>query len=441
MRPEERTADKVRALMSELGLPSPPVRPSMRENLATIVEKGYVTKGFIPVSDFITREDSVAQNNTAAASALQKAIDLSWDYTLYQYQNAVFWWTSPEFPEGSGNTESWGKSSESMTLPVMLPPWTMQIGQPIFLPPNVPLLGVGGGEAFTQSQLRFHGAGSTLYLEGNLFATRLGCAPFHQLRGGVHGVKLVPHDTGAPTVIFLGDLSNYRFEKNHIISLSNRTIPAPGGGQTAGPTVAIDHFLNLTNNPQDSNVTYHGFLIYGSGGQQLKEVTVADNQIEGASIGVRLVAAIDSEIRGNKFIYAQCPIWARNNHFTSIIGNNLWGTGNGGIANEPFAPLYGIVASGYGLNIQGNLLSGFQPYAIVTQDRPATSDIDLFVPSPGEGQAAHPGIIVGPNTIYKVIASGASFPLKAETVHQFTYQGRWDMPHAVADIPAGPNLI
>ena len=263
---------------------------------------------------------------------LEMAIRRAWDRADVRRGQ---WQPMPgiDYPEWHGSKSAWPSSEFAIAPVVHLPPGEILISSPVYLPQNVSLV----GPSFASCNMRFTESGCLRVL-GNLRpdeGTNEG-VPFQQLRGQISGVKFVAGDV-EPIQLY-GDLANWRFTNNHLMGTGLR--------DKAG----IQHV-----NAYNEDTPFGRILTADKGGHTLKEVDITDNQIEGFSASISISGAVNCRIHGNKSIYANLGVEARNCSELMITGNSFKGAKPG----EDIQPgdQAGIIGSGKAVAIHSNLFS------------------------------------------------------------------------------------
>lgn len=233
------------------------------------------------------------------------------------------------YPPWRGSKKAWPSSEAAIAPVIHLPPGVIEIRKPLHLPQCVSLV----GPSFGSCNFKFVGEGCLRVL-GNLQPHE--GEPFQQLRGQISGVKFVAGDV-EPIQLY-GDLANWRFTNNHLMGTGLR--------DKAG----IQH-INAFN----EETPFGEILTTDGGGHTLKEVDITDNQIEGFSASISISGAVNCRIHGNKSIYANLGVEARNCSELMITNNSFKGAKPG----ESIQPgdQAGIIGSGKAPAIHGNLFS------------------------------------------------------------------------------------
>lgn len=233
------------------------------------------------------------------------------------------------YPKWRGSETAWPSSEAAIGPVIHLPAGEYSITEPVYLPQCVSLI----GPAFGSCNFRFEGDGCLRVL-GNLKPPT--GEPFQMLRGQVSGIKFVAGDVN-PIQLY-GDLANWRFTRNHIVGVGLR--------DKAG----IQHV-----NAYNESTPFGEILTTDGGGHTLKEVDITDNQLEGFSASISISGATNCRIDGNKSIYSNLGIEARNCSHLMITNNSFKGA-KSGEAIQP-GDQAGIIGSGEAVAIHGNLFS------------------------------------------------------------------------------------
>ena len=276
----------------------------------------------------------------ADLTTLELTIKLGWNRCL---ERRRAWEPRPgiAYPTWKDSKRAWGSSEAAMGAAILLPTGEFVIDRPLYLPQCVSLIGPG----FDSCNFRFEGEGCLRVL-GNL-QPKDG-DPFQMLRGQVSGIKFVAGDV--EPVQLWGDLANFRFHNNHLMGTGLR--------DKAG----IQHV-----NAYNEETPFGKILTTDKGGHTLKEVDFTANQIEGFSASISISGAVNCRIDGNKSIYANLGVEARNCNQLMITNNSFKGAKRG----ESIQPgdQAGIIGSGIAPAIHGNLFSHLDVAALWRGDR------------------------------------------------------------------------